>query len=437
MSNFIWSKGDNPKGNNCGPDEAVQKLLSGEDVILDRHLFLFDMAATIAHVNGLGRIDVLTADEVETLTKGLDDLAEEFKAGKFILDAPYEDSHSAIEDWLTKKLGAVGSKVHTGRSRNDQVQVALRLYMKDRLNRLATRCANFGETLLNRAEEMHDWPMPGYTHLQRAVPSSVGLWLGGLAEGFIDIAGLAQMTATWMNTCPLGTAAGYGVNLPLDREGVSDELGFDRVQINPMYAQNSRGRFELQALSVLAQASLELRRFAWDLSLFATGEFNFITMPSRYVTGSSIMPNKKNPDVVEILRGHHGVVQGAMAELQAIISLPSGYHRDLQLTKPPLLRAFEAMGPALIVVDDLAKDMILNRKTMADAIESDMFATDITIEAATSGENFRDAYKAAMDVDMSNRKAEDSLKARTSLGGCANLGLDKIRERLTLIKSSQ
>ncbi len=432
MSSFIWSKGDNQ-----GPDEAVQKLLSGEDVILDRHLFLFDIAATIAHVNGLGRIDVLMADETTTLIKGLNDLAKEFKTGKFILGAPYEDSHSAIEDWLTKTLGAVGGKVHTGRSRNDQVQVALRLYMQDRLDRLNVRCLTLGETLLNRAEEMHDWPMPGYTHLQRAVPSSVGLWLGGLAEGFIDIAGLAKMTASWMNTCPLGTAAGYGVNLPLDREGVSNELGFNRVQINPMYAQNSRGRFELQALSVLAQASLELRRFAWDLSLFATGEFNFITMPSRYVTGSSIMPNKKNPDVVEILRGHHGVVQGAMAELQAILSLPSGYHRDLQLTKPPLLRAFEALEPALIVIDDLAKDMTLNKANMAAAIETDMFATDIAIEAATAGKSFRDSYKDAMGADMSARNPEDSLKARTSLGGCANLGLHQIRDRLTLLKENK
>ena len=260
MNNYLWSK----EGFN-GPNETIQKFLAGKDVLLDRYLFLFDIRATIAHIHGLERIDVLTKSECQKLEGGLKELSELFESGEFILDAPHEDSHSAIEFWLTEQLGPIGGKIHTGRSRNDQVQVALRLYMVDRLDKLTYLTKKLSENLLNRAEEMHDWAMPGYTHLQRAVPSSVGLWLGGMAEAFCDITQLVVMTKDWLNTSPLGSAAGYGVNLPLDREGVAKDLGFDHVQINPQYVQNSRGRFELQALSTLAQATLEMRRLAFIL----------------------------------------------------------------------------------------------------------------------------------------------------------------------------
>ncbi|MGY8985185.1 MAG: argininosuccinate lyase [Sphingomonadales bacterium] len=426
MNNYLWSK----EGFN-GPNETIQKFLAGKDVLLDRYLFLFDIRATIAHIHGLERIDVLTKSECQKLEGGLKELSELFESGEFILDAPHEDSHSAIEFWLTEQLGPIGGKIHTGRSRNDQVQVALRLYMVDRLDKLTYLTKKLSENLLNRAEEMHDWAMPGYTHLQRAVPSSVGLWLGGMAEAFCDITQLVVMTKDWLNTSPLGSAAGYGVNLPLDREGVAKDLGFDHVQINPQYVQNSRGRFELQALSTLAQATLEMRRLAWDLSLYTSSEFLFVNIPEKYVTGSSIMPNKRNPDVVELLRASHGIVEGAMVELQSTINLPSGYHRDLQMTKRPLIRAFEESLPALEIMSNLVLDMNLNKLNLLNAIDKDMYATDMAIDAALEGGTFREAYKTAMQSDQLVKKTpKDSLDARVSLGGCANLGLDQIKKRL-------
>jgi len=281
-------------------DAKLQEFLAGDDVLLDRELFLFDVRATKAHARGLGRIGILTADEALAMTRELDALAAEFSAGTFVLDARFEDGHSAIEAYLTEKLGETGKRVHTGRSRNDQVQVALRLYLQDRLHEVAASSAVIADAMLARAERDGSLPMPGYTHLQRAVPSSVGLWLGAFAEAFIDDAAFAASTRDWLASCPLGTGAGYGVNLPLDRDGVARELDLARVQWNPMYVQNSRGKFELAALGALAQALLDVRRFAWDLSLFTSAEFAFVALPAAYVTGSSLMPNKKNPDVVEL-----------------------------------------------------------------------------------------------------------------------------------------
>ncbi len=431
MSDALWQK----KGL-TGADESVQQFLAGEDVLLDRHLLAFDIQATTAHVRGLKTINILSADECTQLEDGLAALAQELAQGRFELGPPFEDGHSAIEHFLTERLGAVGGKVHTGRSRNDQVQTALRLYMVDRLKALGRVSADIAQVLLARAQSDERTVLPGYTHLQRAVPSTVGLWLGGLAEAFIDIGRLAISTRDWMNSSPLGTAAGYGVNLPLARDQVSQELKFDRLQRNPQYVQNSRGRFELQALTALAQASMELRRLAWDLSLYTSAEFDFVALPQRYVTGSSIMPNKYNPDTVELLRAQHAVVAGALTELQSVMSLPSGYHRDLQATKPPLIRAFESTLMALQLVPDMLKDMSLKRDKMAGAMEPGMFATDVAVDAAVAGIPFREAYRSAMDQGAGERDAGSSIEARVSPGACADLGLALMGESLEQLKSA-
>ena len=274
MTKPIWQKDDMTVA------ADVQAFLAGDDVVLDRHLFLFDIEASVAHAAGLQRIGILSAEELAGISQALDELAQAYRDGKFALDERYEDGHSAIEHYLTQRLGDTGRRIHTGRSRNDQVQVALRLYLRDRLDTLSAQATAIATALLDRAEADGHLPMPGYTHLQRAVPSSVGLWLAGIAEAFIDIVALMRSTRDWINTSPLGTAAGYGVNLPLDRDGVAARLGFERLQINPLYVQNSRGRFELQTLSCVAQATLELRRLCWDLSLYASEEFGFVTPPS-------------------------------------------------------------------------------------------------------------------------------------------------------------
>ncbi len=421
----IWDKG------NATVDERIMRFCAGEDVVLDRQLFLYDIRASKAHVRGLERVGILEAEECSSLVEALSELAEKFRDGEFVLDERFEDMHSAIEAYLTEQLGDVGRKVHTGRSRNDQVLVATRLYLKDALIDIAEGCKRVAEVCLERAAS-DDVPMPGYTHLQRAVPSSTGMWFAGFAEAFIDNAMLAQSSLSFVDANPLGTAAGYGVNLPLDRDGVGEELEFSRPQLNPIYAQNSRGKFELQALMALAQALLDVRRLAWDLSLFTTAEFSFVDLPDRFTTGSSIMPNKRNPDVVELLRAAYGTVQGAMAELQSLLSLPSGYQRDLQGTKPPLLRAMNRGLDALAIVPGLLADLSFNEERMREAIEPAMHATDRAVELAAGGVPFRQAYRqVASEFDqLAERTADQSLEARTSPGACADLRLDDLRGRL-------
>ena len=426
MKKLLWQEGEGPI------DEAIAAFTAGEDVILDRQLFPFDIRATAAHVRGLQRIGIVSEGECEALCAGLADLEAEFEAGDFVLDERFEDGHSAIEMYLTERTGAAGARVHTGRSRNDQVAVATRLYMKDRLHGLARLCRRIAEACLARAENEPDLPMPGYTHLQRAVPSSSGLWMAAFAEAFTDDLAFAASVGSVLDCSPLGTAAGYGVNLPLDRDGVAAELGFERLQVNPMYAQNSRGKFETMALQAALHAMQDLRRLAWDLSLFTTSEFGFVTLPKQYITGSSIMPNKFNPDVVELLRARAATPEAAIVEMQSVLSLPSGYQRDLQLTKAPLIRGMEASLQALAIVPALVEGFAFRPERMRAAISNDMYATDIALERAAAGVPFREAYldaKRALD-EIETPDAERSLAQRVSPGGCADLGLDRIRARL-------
>jgi argininosuccinate lyase len=427
MKRFLWKTGDG------GPvDEAIMQFLAGEDIVLDRELFPFDIRATAAHVRGLARIGILDEGESTRLTSLLDELLDDFADGRFVLDERFEDGHSAIEMFLTERSGDLGAKVHTGRSRNDQVAVATRLYLKDRLRQLVELDGRIAVACLQKAEQHADLPMPGYTHLQRAVPSSIGLWMGAFAEAFTDDLSLALNALEVLDCSPLGSAAGYGVNLPLDRDGVARELGFSRLQVNPMYAQNSRGKFELLALQAAAHALQDVRRLAWDLSLFTTSEFNFVVLPEAYITGSSIMPNKANPDVVELLRGRAAAVEAAMVEIQSLLSLPSGYQRDLQMTKAPLLRGLAAALQALAIVPALVDGLGFRAEAMREAISVEMFATDLALEQAARGVPFRTAYLAAKrELDaVETPDAAASLAQRVSPGACGNLLLDRIRERL-------
>ncbi len=427
MKRVIWQD-----QNEESIDNTIMEFLAGEDVILDRELFPFDIRATSAHVAGLARIGLLDEEGSRRLRGLLDDLLKEFEAGTFVLDDRYEDGHSAIEMYLTEKAGDLGARVHTGRSRNDQVAVATRLYLKDGLQRLAGLCGRIALACLRRAEKGADVAMPGYTHLQRAVPSSVGLWMGGFAEAFIDDLVFTHAVHSLIDSNPLGTAAGYGVNLPLDREGVGAELGFARMQINPMYAQNSRGKLEVMALQAALHAMQDVRRLAWDLSLFTTSEFGFVTLPAAYTTGSSIMPNKANPDVVELLRARAATPEAAIHEIQSVLSLPSGYQRDLQLTKAPLIRGMKASLQALAIVPGLVKGLAYNEDAMRAAISTEMFATDIALEQAAKGVPFRTAY---LDAKKKRDQLESpdiaaSLAQRVSPGACGDLRLDRLRHRL-------
>ena len=428
MKDLIWKK--DGKGETADP--AIMAFLAGEDVELDRELLLFDIEASVAHVKGLQQIGILSPAEAGKLLDGLAAIAKDFKDGARELDSRFEDGHSAIESWLTEMHGDIGGKIHTGRSRNDQVAVALRLYMKDRLKRLQTTCTEIAAVLLGRVENEADLPMAGYTHLQSAMPSSAGLWLAGHAEAFIDNAELAALTYKWLDASPLGTASGFGVNLNLPRQAVADDLGFTRMVVNPQYAQNSRGKIELQALSVLSACTLDLRRLAWDLSLFTTHEFGFVKLPEQYCTGSSIMPNKNNPDTVELLRAVHGVVQGAQVELASVLSLPSGYQRDLQATKPPLLRAFAKGLQALDLLPGLLATFEWQKERMRSSISSEMLATDRALDMAREGTPFRDAYKRAFaeGEGLSDEAIAESIANRCSPGGCGQLETALLESRL-------
>jgi argininosuccinate lyase len=427
MSKYLWQSdadGD--------IDKTIMDFMAGEDIVLDRELFPFDIRATAAHVRGLERIDILSSDESAKLCALLDELLQDFGEGNFILDERYEDGHSAIEVFLTERAGQLGAKVHTGRSRNDQVAVATRLFMKDCLRQAIEWNARIAFSCLSLAERHAMVAMPGYTHLQRAVPSSVGLWMGGFAEAFTDNLVFTRRVLELIDSSPLGTAAGYGVNLPLDRDGVAADLGFDRLQVNPMYTQNSRGKFEIMVLQALLHALQDVRRLAWDLSLFTTGEFDFVKLPDQYTTGSSIMPNKSNPDVVELLRGRAATIEAAIVEIQATLSLPSGYQRDLQLTKAPLIRGTGSALQALAIVPSLVNGLEFKQENMLEAITPEMFATDIALQNAASGVPFREAYLMAKRQmgETAQLDVQESLARRISPGACGDLQLDRIRRRL-------
>jgi len=426
MSDLLWQKPG------VKVDARIQHFLAGDDVVLDREFFLHDIEASRAHVEGLARIGVVAQGECDAIACELDALAKDFKRGAFVLDDKYEDGHSAIEARLTERLGDAGRKVHTGRSRNDQILVATRLWLKARLATLHALCLDVASICLDRATK-ESLPMPGYTHLQRAVVSSTAMWYAGYAESFIDNAQRAQDTRAWIDANPLGTAAGYGVNLGLDREHTTRALGFARMQVSPVYAQLSRGKFEMAALDALGTALLDLRRLAWDLSLFTTAEFGFVDLPGEYTTGSSIMPNKRNPDVVELMRASYASVAAARTEIEQLLSLPSGYQRDLQFSKGGLYHGFARGMAALELLPDLLARMQWRADAMHGAIDSAMYATDVAIEAAIAGVPFRDAYKqAAASADQAGqgRTPEQSLAARTSPGAAADLRLDELRARL-------
>ncbi len=429
MSNPLWQKFDTTV------DARIMRFLAADDVVLDREFFLHDIAASKAHVDGLARIGVLSEGESKSLQEQLSILADLFTAGGFVLDDNFEDGHSAIEDFLTQKIGDAGRKVHTGRSRNDQILVATRLWMKEKLASLLASCRAIAEICLQRAG-VESIVMPGYTHLQRAVVSTTSMWFAGFAEAFIDNAIRAKQTAAWIDTNPLGTAAGYGVNLKLDRDGTTEALSFSRLQISPVYAQLSRGKFEIAALDTVGAALLDVRRLAWDLSLFTTSEYGFVDLPEEFTTGSSIMPNKRNPDVIELMRATYATCAAARTEIEQLLSLPSGYQRDVQFSKGPLVRGFSRGLAAIELLPDLLTRLVWREDRMRAAIEPAMYATDVAIEQAVKGVPFREAYRRAAEVDDAQREGrtpEASAAARVSPGGAADLRLNDLRSRLAAV----
>lgn len=429
MTQLLWQKPG------VKVDERIQRFLAGEDVILDREFFLFDIEASRGHAEGLQQIGILTGEELDAIKRELAVLAEDFRTGRFVLDEQYEDGHSAIEARLIERLGDTGRRIHTGRSRNDQILVATRLWLKDRLARVMALCRESAEVALARAAAEASLPIPGYTHLQRAMVSSGGMWWAAWAEGFIDDAVRARDALAWVDANPLGSAAGYGVNLPLARDHTTQALGFGRMQVAATYAQLSRGKFEMGAIDALGAALLDVRRLAWDLSLFTSAEFGFVALPAEYTTGSSIMPNKRNPDVVELMRASYSAVAAARTEIEQLLSLPSGYHRDLQFSKGAIFHAFGRGLGALELLPDLLRNLEWKPERMRAALDPSMYATDLAVDLARQGMPFRDAYKQAADpARWAAGDPEASLAARVSPGAAGDLRLDVLQHRLEALQ---
>ena len=410
--------------------DEISSFLAGEDIELDNSIFIYDIDATIAHIKGLQSINILKKNEFNRLNKSLKELRKKFLEGSFKLTKKYEDCHSAIEFYLTKELGDLGKKVHTGRSRNDQVLVAMRLFAKNNLQDFKKLNQSIAKTFLQMANKYEHIPMPGYTHLQRAMPSSWGLWFSSYSESFIDNIDLINSTIDWIDANPLGSAAGYGVALPLDRKTTTKELGFKRVQLNSLYTQNSRGKYEMQVINTLKQSMFDVRKFAWDMSLFISQEFNLLTIDKAYLTGSSIMPNKQNPDVIEILRANYSILAGQASELENIISLPSGYHRDLQLTKRSLVSSFDISLKSLSILPKLIKSIKVNKKNSLEYIDNEMKMTDKVYALVNEGTPFRDAYNKVKNSNDISQFSETNI-ANYSEGSPGNLKLNVLEKRLS------
>ncbi|MDC3375896.1 argininosuccinate lyase [Gammaproteobacteria bacterium] len=423
MSKKIW----NTKG--IESSYEITSFLAGEDIELDKSIFIYDIDATIAHIKGLASIGVIKKNELAKLIKSLKELRLKFLNKSFKLTEKYEDCHSAIEFYLTKELGELGKKVHTGRSRNDQVLVAMRLFAKKNLIDFKKSNKSIARVLLRMAKKHENNPMPGYTHLQRAMPSSWGLWFASYAESFIDNVDLINSTIEWIDSNPLGSAAGYGVALPLDRKLTTKELGFKRTQINSLYIQNSRGKYEMQIINTLKQSMLDVRKFSWDMSLFLSQEFDLLKINKAYLTGSSIMPNKHNPDVIEILRANYSILAGQASELENLLSLPSGYQRDLQLTKRSLISSFDISLKSLNILPKLIDSIKVNKSKSIAYIDEEMKMTDKVYALVAQGKPFRDAYNLIKNSDDLSSYAQSNSKDYSE-GSPGNLALDKLDARL-------
>jgi argininosuccinate lyase len=413
-------------------DKLIERYDVGDDYLLDRELIESDCLGSIAHARMLAKVGILTAAEADALATALRDVIALAQQGRFEIKAEDEDVHTAIENHVTAKLGDLGKKIHTARSRNDQVIVDVRLYAKGKLLDIADAALSFAATLVEFAEKHQEVPMVGRTHTQRAMPSSVGLWAGCWLEAMLDDLDLLRAAYALNDQCPLGSAASYGVPLPIDRQLTSDLLGFARLQNNVLYANTSRPKIESIIISALAQFMVDLSRLAADLIWFSTPEFGYFDLPPELTDGSSIMPQKRNPGMMETTRARTAtVISHLMRSLEIQRGLISGYNRDHQEGKESLLRSLAIAGDALAVCDLTFQKLRVNEQRCAAAFSPDVFATDRALELVQQGVPFRDAYRqVATELgQLAARDPRQAIRARTHQGGTANLGLDLARGR--------
>jgi argininosuccinate lyase len=420
----LWDKG-------MGPDEKTDRFTVGQDRELDLILAPYDIRASRAHARMLGKIGLLTPAETRDLVRELDAMEGEAEAGRFTIEPEFEDMHSKIEYLLTQKLGDTGKKIHTARSRNDQVLVALQLYLKSEIRVIQERVKALFEVLMGLAETHKDVLLPGYTHLQIAMPSSFGLWFSAYAESLIDDMYLLQAANRVADQNPLGSAAGYGSSFPIDRDYTTRELGFSALKVNVVAAQMGRGKVERTAAIALAAVGATLGKLAMDVCLYMSQNFGFIGFPDRLTTGSSIMPHKKNPDIFELIRGKCNLLQGVPGQLTLLTTnLPSGYHRDLQLTKEVLLPAIENLKSCLEMATEGLREIRVRRDILDDPKYDYLFSVDALNQLVSDGLPFRDAYRymAASIEDGSYKPVKSA--SHTHQGSLGNLCLDRIQAKM-------
>lgn len=387
MAQKLWEK-------NVQVDHEVDVFTAGRDREMDLYLAKYDVLGSMAHITMLEKAGLLEAAELKRLLAELRRIYEEAEAGRFVIEDGVEDVHSQVELMLTRRLGDVGKKIHSGRSRNDQVLVDLKLYTRAEIQGLVRLMQELFDVLQQQSERYKDILLPGYTHLQIAMPSSFGLWFGAYAESLADDMSLLQAAYRICNRNPLGSAAGYGSSFPLNRRLTTDLLGFDSLDYNVVYAQMGRGKMERTVAFALAGIAGTLSKLSFDACLFNSQNFGFIRLPDRFTTGSSIMPHKKNPDVFELIRARCNEIQGLPNQITLICNnLPSGYSRDLQLVKEVFLPSFGGLGDCLRMATRMMREIEVNEHILDDDKYSLLFSVEEVNRRVLAGVPFRDAYK--------------------------------------------
>lgn len=420
----LWQKG-------AAAHEKVDHFTVGKDREYDLVLAQYDCQASSAHAKMLAKIGLIRSEEAEQLVAVLTEIQQQAEAGTFTIEKEFEDMHSKIEHVLTERLGDLGKKIHTARSRNDQVLVAMHLYIKYELGVIKTQVTALFDLLLSLAEKHQNELMPGYTHLQVAMPSSFGLWFSAYAESLIDDLYFWQSAYKIADQNPLGSAAGYGSAFPIDRDFTTKALDFSQLKINSVAAQMSRGKLEKSTAMALSAIGSTLAKFSMDVCLYMGQDFNFISFPDNLTTGSSIMPHKKNPDLFELVRGKCNSVQALPNQLALLTSnLPSGYHRELQLAKGPIIDAIQEIKGCLEILlfslptIQVAKDSTTQKKY------DYLFSVDTLNQEVLAGKPFRDAYRDLGNAIEKGEYQPNREVKHTHLGSIGNLGLEQIREKI-------
>lgn len=423
----LWEK-------ETAPNPAVIEFTSGKDRQTDVALAGWDIVGSMAHVIMLGEVNLISGSEKHDLLEALNKLFVKFLSGELLIEEGVEDIHSQIEKELTDMLGPVGRKVHTGRSRNDQVLLDIRLLTREKIDSLAGLTSGLFDRLISLSNQYREVLLPGYTHMQPAMVSSFGLWLGGYAEALTDDLLLLAAARAMNNRNPLGTAAGYGTTLPLNRSRTTSLLEFDEMIFNSVYAGLNRGKVEAAVASALASLAGTLSKLSMDICLYMTAEYRFIEFPDELITGSSIMPQKKNPDVFELLRARCNLIMSLPAQVNMIINnLPSGYNRDLQMLKGLMINAFDDIEECVEMMLFMLGAMKIRRNILEDNRYNSIFSTEEVNRMVRNGIPFRDAYKAVSGILRDNSFLRTQPSDYTHEGSIGNLCNDEIKARAEAI----